>query len=362
MQIDGKSPSYMRRTAQHHLGAIILYRLLNSSRFVTDNPADADLFMVPLMIEQYAEPTAEDIGKVHEKQAPAVDRTLGPVCNRLLYEDWFATLTHMTPHNVHRHILINPEFFSLWGFCSNIEQVRKEQDGSPNVELLQRFGHVTNSFAGSCHSCPTTLVYPSCVHLSHAEMGSAPWRPGAFARRVLMMYGGSTYGTPFASRLRRRLVSICKEAGSGKCALITAEMMEVGNNLDNAYEMKAHATFCLEPPGFGPERKSMVDALHLGCIPVLFSPEDDAHLWPGHWPNSIKADTRVLIDGEQFLSGQVDVLTTLERIPAARIAAMQQAIGEHAHRMHYSRDDVPGDALEVAFDVLISNRDRGSTR
>ena len=45
-----------------------------------------------------------------------------------------------------------------------------------------------------------------------------------------------------------------------------------------AFRIKRSSTFCLEPPGFGEHRKSMVDALTLGCIPVLFSPAAFARL------------------------------------------------------------------------------------
>ena len=38
------------------------------------------------------------------------------------------------------------------------------------------------------------------------------------------------------------------------------------------------SSFCLERSGFGEHRKSQVDALTLGCIPVLFSPHLDEQL------------------------------------------------------------------------------------
>ena len=37
---------------------------------------------------------------------------------------------------------------------------------------------------------------------------------------------------------------------------------------DGTMLAKTRATFCLEPPGFGDERKAVADAITLGCIPV----------------------------------------------------------------------------------------------
>ena len=43
--------------------------------------------------------------------------------------------------------------------------------------------------------------------------------------------------------------------------------------------LKANATFCIEPPGFSPTRKSTIDALLHGCIPVTFLAHKHAQLF-----------------------------------------------------------------------------------
>ena len=52
------------------------------------------------------------------------------------------------------------------------------------------------------------------------------------------------------------------------------------NLLGVTMEAKMHSTFCLEPPGYGDERKAVADALTLGCIPVLFY--EPPQFWPQH--------------------------------------------------------------------------------
>ena len=113
----------------------------------------------------------------------------------------------------------------------------------------------------------------------------------------------------------------------------------------------ARRVFCLEPPGFGEHRKSQVDALTLGCIPVIFTPRTDTQLWPLHW-GPFRKQSRVLMDMDAVLSGRVDVLQTLRAIPAAQVRAMQEAIGEFGNRMHYAADDSPNDALDIIMHAL----------
>ena len=52
----------------------------------------------------------------------------------------------------------------------------------------------------------------------------------------------------------------------------------------HSLRLKQHSVFCLEPPGAAACRKSMVDSLLSGCIPVFFLSADQyANLWPLHF-------------------------------------------------------------------------------
>ena len=44
----------------------------------------------------------------------------------------------------------------------------------------------------------------------------------------------------------------------------------------------ASATFCVQPPGDTMVRAAIVDAISVGCIPVLLHPAQ-LRLWPWHW-------------------------------------------------------------------------------
>ena len=163
----------------------------------------------------------------------------------------------------------------------------------------------------------------------------------------------SCHGSPLASKLRAYLKDKCTEYGPAFCTLVTAYNMEADpGTLKSTWVAKQSSTFCLEPPGFGPERKAMVDALTLGCIPVLFEPSEEMALWPLQWLDSWKPSSRVLLDVRDVLAGRVDVLSTLRAIPAERIVQMQATIEANAHMVHYGFDDLLGDALDVGLSNL----------
>ena len=44
----------------------------------------------------------------------------------------------------------------------------------------------------------------------------------------------------------------------------------------------AGADFCLQPPGDTLPRPGVMDAISVGCVPVLFHPMQQT-LWPKHW-------------------------------------------------------------------------------
>lgn len=106
------------------------------------------------------------------------------------------------------------------------------------------------------------------------------------------------------------------------------------------------ATFCLQPAGDGLTRKGIVDALTVGCIPVVFHSEV-LKAWRWHW-GSWAADATVTFDVDAVVAGKLDVVAELARLPEARVVRMQRVIARHARRMQYaSSDEHRGDAFEA---------------
>lgn len=177
----------------------------------------------------------------------------------------------------------------------------------------------------------------------------------AGSQRVhLVSYMGSLQGSKSAVAIRTSLVAACKAAPSELC---TSDASATGSGASVTREgeqktaaslrLKRRSVFCLEPPGYSPPRKSMVDSILCGCIPVFFfrPRQYDRYLplFMAEWaPN---ATVRIPPQTKG-----VDVLRRLAEMPPEAVAAMQATIASHAHRLVYSLGEEP--AFPSAFPPL----------
>lgn len=190
--------------------------------------------------------------------------------------------------------------------------------------------------------------YVANVRWSTRFQASPPWKPSRTPRAYLFAYSGSPHGSSNAVELRVMLSAICRNhpmhcatAVDGNDAADPADVnMRIRSTL-----AKRNATFCLEPPGLTPGRASIVSSLLLGCIPVLFAPEQDL-LWPLHWGDWIR-DSRLMIPAPSVARDPAALLSFLAAVPTHDVERMQSTIAARAHALQYAFDDVPGDALEV---------------
>ena len=111
---------YLYDSGQHDLGSLILARLLGSQRcqHVSD-PAQAELFLVPLVFPPRRYPTAAEANKIWEFMPPPDEERLWAVCGRFVdpAHDWQAFLPHLNSKTARRHVLIPLAYFELAGFC-----------------------------------------------------------------------------------------------------------------------------------------------------------------------------------------------------------------------------------------------------
>ena len=332
---------WLTNSDQHSLGGMVLSRLLHArSCPIAVSPENADVFVVPISPILPRAATPEEINTVHDVMPPSQSEALVQTCRDITQTDWFAKLPELTRRNAARHVFIHPKTFGIYGFCEGTvpgfgEAVRQ----NPSLQGWVWVGNqVGLRDSDGLHML--SIAFPSSVHMSANDLASPPWRQGRFERTYLAMFGGSMHGSSLARQIRPFLRDACANASRAdpsRCKLITEEHMM--NSLPAALEAKMQSTFCLEPPGYGLERKSIADALTLGCIPVLFVQPDEDTFWPHHWTKAFLRRSHIYLDGTQVLRGEIDVFEQLRGITSSQVAAMQRAISRHAHQLHVAFDE-----------------------
>lgn len=193
----------------------------------------------------------------------------------------------------------------------------------------------------------------------------------AHSLRLLMSFVGSG-NTPF----KAKLLDACRRLGPGVCGLIDADngffpqpehpQAENGEGwtgqgsetLLRTLRLRRSSIFCLEPPGHSAGRKSQIDAILSGCIPVLFfSKETYDQFLPLHfgWKDhaSVRVDFEAAMSGTYSLERELSAqLAGLNRSGAAR--PMQRAIARHGRSLVYGLDGghYPGDAVSTLVSHL----------
>jgi len=138
--------------------------------------------------------------------------------------------------------------------------------------------------------------------------------------------------------------------------MLPQEMEDVEKSRERVHvitEAYQEAEFCLQPAGDTCERKGILDALLLGCIPVLFHPCQQ-HLWPLHWGGWTNTSS-VLVNGTAIAAGDSDIKELLEAIPEETRKAMRASIADNGHRLQYAQEDPePGDRIEEdAWSIIV---------
>jgi hypothetical protein len=216
---------------------------------------------------------------------------------------------------------------------------------------------------------------PSVVEDARTSRLVPPWRAAPDApprRQLLAAFTGSLRGQPLSVRLRTEIVKQCQRAPSGPGACIahvetnfpifSPLEQPAGSDaetiLRRALRLKRRATFCLEPPGFSPPRKSILDSLLSGCIPVLFYPNAAYPIFMPHFWGAWSANATVRLDPQRVLGEggrpPLDVLGALQAIPREKVRALQATIAQHAHELLYGlgAHGVRGDAIERLLSLL----------
>eukprot|EP00908_Phaeocystis_cordata_P022455 Transcript_4872.p1 GENE.Transcript_4872~~Transcript_4872.p1 ORF type:complete len:470 (+),score=86.57 Transcript_4872:40-1449(+) len=198
------------------------------------------------------------------------------------------------------------------------------------------------------HSMP----WASMVHVQPSlPWADVPWRARRAGRTVLVSgsfglhrAGANTGAAKQFNSLRGALHRTCGTYPSSICTFLAPNHVALNQEMkEPAGQRNAMVTrvtalyyqsvFCLQPVGDGVSRAAMIDAVLLGCIPVLFHPGQRMQ-WPWHWGGWVQQAT-VELDMASVISGTLNVVEALRNISAAAVSDMQKTIAAHGHCLHY---------------------------
>ena len=213
------------------------------------------------------------------------------------------------------------------------------------------------------------VPYPSYFHPSSAgEVAEWQARVRAAPRPWLFSFAGAR--RPGTLAIRDRIFDACDAAAAAtprrRCGKLDCGGPEGGIACRSPRKLMALFTssrFCLQPLGDSFMRRSSVDAVMAGCIPVFFheaSTFEKQYYWHERDPDGgggRSGDGRryfVFIDQDDVLQGKVGIEKALSRYTDDEVAAMREEVIKMIPRFLYKDPRVrfAGD-MRDAFDITI---------
>lgn len=205
---------------------------------------------------------------------------------------------------------------------------------------------------------PTSFHPPNLIYLD-----SWMTRVRRSRRTTLMLFAGGG-GISVNPNVRRSIRLECDNAtsmsvnGTGYTKL--CDFVDCSNGVcehDPIRFMKPmlQATFCLQPPGDTPSRRSAFDGILAGCIPVFFEDLTSKKQYGWHLPEDKYQEFSVFIPKEEVVFKGLKILDVLMSIPRSQIRRMREKVLEMLPRVIYRRH---GSSLGLrtkkdAFDIAI---------
>ena len=190
------------------------------------------------------------------------------------------------------------------------------------------------------------------------SFGIPPWYEDYY-KWYLYSFTGSLRGTHRSRHLRRKLSQMCTRdflfngvsfnSHLFKCRQSKNLNFFNPSHMNKVLEIKRMSTFCVEPPGFSDVRKSTIDSMVSGCIPVLFmNREQFDNYMPIHF--KWKRDLCVLLNDSQV----ENVTNILSAIPQSQVVMKQNLLKLYTQKLVYYLDDDADDAVRPMIQYVLS--------
>ncbi|XP_054793377.1 probable xyloglucan galactosyltransferase GT19 [Prosopis cineraria] len=266
-------------------------------------------------------------------------------------------------HMGHDHFLVMAR--PAWDFSQPLENDPPIW-GTSFLELPQ-FYNVTALTLGSRawpwqeHAVP----YPTSFHPPNLELLES-WiqRARRSKRTALAMFAGGG-GISAAPNIRRSIRNEC-ENNTANSTLYggyakLCDLVDCSNGICEHDPIKymrpmLQASFCLQPPGDTPTRRSTFDGFLAGCIPVFFEDQSAKSQYDWHLPENEFESFSVFIPKEDVVFKGVKIFDVLRGISRGRVRRMRDKVLEMIPRVMYRRhNSSPGlrtkkDAFDVSID------------
>ncbi|CAN6357956.1 unnamed protein product [Urochloa humidicola] len=240
--------------------------------------------------------------------------------------------------------------------------------GQPETRNMTVLTYESNIWAPLDIAVP----YPSYFHPSSASEVSA-WQAAVRAapRPFLFAFAGARRAKGQLA-IRDRVFDVCEAAAArGTCGLVDCSHgLEGSITCRTAAKLVAlftSARFCLQPRGDSFMRRSSIDSVMAGCVPVFFhraSTLEAQYRW--HEPAEEKVGGGdgggrrrrryyVLLDADDVLEGRVDIEEELSRYSDEEVAEMREEVIRMIPRFLYRDPRVrfEGERMRDAFDITM---------
>ncbi|KAK2993840.1 hypothetical protein RJ640_012801 [Escallonia rubra] len=212
------------------------------------------------------------------------------------------------------------------------------------------------------------IPYPTSFHPPNlALLESWVKRVRRSRRTSLTMFAGGGGGVSGSPNVRRSIRIECEnstaqgeENGVGGGYGKLCDFVDCSNGIcehDPIRFMKPmlQASFCLQPPGDTPTRRSTFDAILAGCIPVFFEDLSAKSQYGWHLPEERYEEFSVFIPKEDVVFKGVKILDVLLGIPRAEVRRIREKLLEIMPGIMYRKH---GSSLGLmtkkdAFDIAV---------
>ncbi|KAJ3683954.1 hypothetical protein LUZ61_013118 [Rhynchospora tenuis] len=206
-------------------------------------------------------------------------------------------------------------------------------------------------------SCPWgnenefAIPYPTNFHPSKGSQVLA-WQEKVRSvnRQWLFSFVGARRPDQVLS-IRDQVVGQC--LNSTRCNLLDcASPANDCNSPNTIMSLFERSTFCLEPPGDSPTRRSIFDAMLAGCIPVFFNPHSAYTQYRWYLPTNY-TEYSVYIPEDDVREGRVRIEQVLSKYNVEQIGEMKDTVIRLIPTLIYKDPSHKTESVRDAFDVAI---------